>query len=60
MDKTLEENFRKTIQLKNDVMDQVVDMMNKGLVIEHKVETEEEDRISIGSEVIGSQKDPVR
>ena len=25
-----------------------------------KVETEEEDRISIGSEVIGSQKDPVR
>ena len=45
MDKTLEENFRKTIQLKNDVMDQVVDMMNNGLVIEHKVETEEEKEV---------------
>ena len=45
MDKTLEENFRKTIQLQNDVMDQVVDLMNNGLVLEHKVETEEEKEV---------------
>ena len=45
MEKSLEENFRKTIQLRNDIMDQVADMMTKGLTIEHKVETEEEKEV---------------
>ena len=45
MEKTLEENFRKTIELRNDVMDQMADMMSNGLVIEHKVETKEEKEV---------------
>ena len=45
MEKTLEEDFRKTIQLRNDIMDQMADMMTNGLVIEHKVETEEEKEV---------------
>ena len=45
MEKTLEENFRKTIELRNDVMDQMADMMSNGLVIEHKVDTEEKKEV---------------
>ena len=45
METTLEEDFRKTIELRNDVMDQMADMMSNGLVIEHKVETKEEKEV---------------
>ena len=45
MEKTLEEDFRKTIQLRNDIMDQMADLMTNGLVIEHKVETVEEKEV---------------
>ena len=45
MEKKLEEDFRKTIQLRNDIMDQMADMMTNGLVIEHKVETVEEKEV---------------
>ena len=50
MEKTLEEDFRKTLQLRNDIMDQVADMMTNGLVIEHKVETEEEKEVEAKAE----------
>ena len=45
MEKKLEEDFRKTIQLRNDIMDQVADMMTKGVVLEPKVKTEEEKEV---------------
>ena len=45
MEKTLEENFRKTIELRNDIMDQMADLMTNGLVIEHKVDTEEKKEV---------------
>ena len=41
----MEEDFRKTIQLKNDIMDQVADMMTKGVVLESKVKTEEDKKV---------------
>ena len=45
MEKTLEENFRKTLELRNDIMDQMADLMTNGLVIEHKVDTEEKKEV---------------
>ena len=45
METTLEEDFRTTIELRNDIMDKMAEMMTNGLVIEHKVETEEEKEV---------------